>query len=95
MQTAAIALMDKSCLPKPPLTLTKSVFISYKDPTPPDTQLVLRSKVVAIKESTSPAIKCSVEVDVSVFELPEDGSPEKLLVHGTVLCKRLGALRAM
>ena len=68
--TAAISLMDKSCLPKPPLTLTASIFVgwiiiyplpvlispdssliiqftqvSFKDPTPPNTPLVLRSKV--------------------------------------------------
>lgn len=27
-RTAVIALMDKACLPKPPLTLTASVFVS-------------------------------------------------------------------
>lgn len=28
--TAAVALMDRSCLPKPPLTLTASMFVSSK-----------------------------------------------------------------
>lgn len=93
--TAAIALMDRSCLPRPPLTLTASAFISYKEPTPPDTPLVLRSKVVAVKESASPEVnRATVEVDVTVYEkLP--GGQEKLLVSGTVMCKRLGALREL
>ena len=30
--TAAIALMDKACLPQPPLTLTASVFVSADGP---------------------------------------------------------------
>lgn len=37
--------------------------LTYKEPTPPDTDLVIRSRVVAIKESNQPGVgKASVEV---------------------------------
>lgn len=93
--TAAIALMDRSCLPKPPLTLTASMFVTYKEPTPPNTDLVVRSQVVEVKENTHPGLgKATVEVDVSVYQLGQEGD-EKLLATGTGIFKRLGALRAM
>lgn len=93
--TAAIALMDRACLPKPPLTLTASILVSYREPTPPDVELIVRSQVVKVKESTHPGLgKSSVEVDVVVMQaLP--GGVEKLLVQGTGIFKRLGALRAL
>lgn len=43
--TAAVALMDEACLPKPPLTMTFNMNTTYKLPTPPDTPLLLRAKV--------------------------------------------------
>lgn len=93
--TAAIALMDRSVLPKPPLTLTASMFVNYKEPTPPDTELIVRSNVVSVKESPHPGMgKASVEVDVSLYIKQEDGNL-KLLVSGTGVFKRLGALRAV
>lgn len=93
--TAAIALMDRSCLPKPPLTLTASMLVSYKEPTPPDTELVVRSHVVAVRENQNPGLgKAAVEVDVAIL-LPQADGSEKLLVQGTGIFKRLGALRAL
>jgi acyl-coenzyme A thioesterase PaaI-like protein len=97
--TAAIALMDRSCLPKPPLTLTASMFVQFKEPTPPKEELIVRSQVVSVKESNQPGMgKVTVEVDVSVF-LPAGPGPgqqqERLLVTGTGIFKKLGALRAM
>lgn len=93
--TAAIALMDRSVLPKPPLTLTASMFVNYKEPTPPDADLVVISQVMSVKESAAPGMgKASVEVDVSLYLQQEDGS-RKLLVSGTGVFKRLGALRAV
>eukprot|EP00887_Chlorella_sp_A99_P000487 scaffold17.g487.t1 len=44
--TAAVALMDKGCLPKPPLTLTYEMLVTYKEPTPPDETLIIRSQIV-------------------------------------------------
>ncbi|KAF8072597.1 hypothetical protein HT031_000257 [Scenedesmus sp. PABB004] len=92
--TAAIALMDRSCLPKPPLTLTASMLVSYKEPTPPDTELIVRSHVVAVREGQTGLGKAAVEVDVALL-LPQPGGGEKLLVQGTGIFKRLGALRAL
>eukprot|EP00879_Flechtneria_rotunda_P003509 GHRR01003739.1.p1 GENE.GHRR01003739.1~~GHRR01003739.1.p1 ORF type:complete len:255 (+),score=61.69 GHRR01003739.1:283-1047(+) len=93
--TAAIALMDRSCLPKPPLTLTASMLVSYKEPTPPDTELIVRSHVASVRENENPGLnKAAVEVDVAVL-LPQPDGTEKLLVQGTGIFKRLGALRAL
>eukprot|EP00877_Chromochloris_zofingiensis_P004497 jgi/Chrzof1/14048/Cz08g22160.t1 len=93
--TAAIALMDKACLPRPPLTLTASMLITYKEPIPPDTPIILRSQVVAITDGTPSGLaKSSVEVDVTIYQAQQDGM-EKLLVTGTGIYKRHGALRAM
>lgn len=65
--TAAIALMDKACLPKPPLTLTQSMFVTYKEPTPPDRELLVQSQVVSLKQTTRPGQgKSTVEVRVGV-----------------------------
>ncbi|KAG1658872.1 hypothetical protein FOA52_000660 [Chlamydomonas sp. UWO 241] len=87
--------MDRACLPKPPLTMTAQAYISYRDPTPPDTLLVVRSQVMAVKEAeTAGHGRTCVEVDVTISEQCTDGT-EKLLVQGAVMCKRLGALRAI
>ncbi|KAF5834906.1 hypothetical protein DUNSADRAFT_8177 [Dunaliella salina] len=95
--TAAIALMDKACLPKPPLTLTQSMFVTYKEPTPPEKELLVQSQVVSLKQSTRPGQgKSSVEVQVQIFLVPtEEGEAPKLLVQGLGVFKRLGALRAL
>jgi len=45
--TAAIELMDASILPRPPLTVTSSILVTFREPTPPDTPLVIRSKARA------------------------------------------------
>lgn len=93
--TAAIALMDRGRLPKPPLTLTASMLVSYKEPTPPDTELIVRSHVVAVRETQNPGLgKAAVEVDVAVL-LPLPDGTERLTVQGTGIFKRLGALRAL
>ncbi|GIL86361.1 hypothetical protein Vretimale_11689 [Volvox reticuliferus] len=96
---AAIALMDKGCLPRPPLTMTASMQVSFRAPTPPDTQLVMRSRVLGIKENSSGGpLKATVEVEVVVVH-PEQGPAgealERVLAVGTGVYKRLGALRSM
>jgi hypothetical protein len=69
--------------------------VSFKEPSPPDTELLVRSHVVAVRENTNPGLgKAAVEVDVAVL-LPLPGGGEKLLVQGTGIFKRLGALRAL
>ncbi len=54
--TAAVALMDRSCLPAPPLTLTASILVSFKEPAPPGAVLIVRSNVVEIKEGSQPGV---------------------------------------
>eukprot|EP00955_Chlamydomonas_euryale_P076053 362536-Chlamydomonas_euryale.AAC.3 len=56
--------------------------------------LPCRAHVISISESLTGVNKATVEVDVSVYERQTYG-PEKLLVQGTVMCKKLGALRAL
>eukprot|EP00197_Chlamydomonas_leiostraca_P008153 CAMPEP_0202869616 /NCGR_PEP_ID=MMETSP1391-20130828/12551_1 /ASSEMBLY_ACC=CAM_ASM_000867 /TAXON_ID=1034604 /ORGANISM="Chlamydomonas leiostraca, Strain SAG 11-49" /LENGTH=282 /DNA_ID=CAMNT_0049549953 /DNA_START=79 /DNA_END=927 /DNA_ORIENTATION=+ len=94
--TSAITLMDRACLPKPPLTLTAQMVVTYKEPTPPDTDLLVRSRVVSIKETAQPGMgKATVEVETSIYLRPPEGGAPKLLVQGTGTFKRLGALRAL
>lgn len=55
--------------------------MSYKEPTPPDTELVVRSHVVAVRENQNPGLgKAAVEVDVAIL-LPQADGSEKLLVQ--------------
>lgn len=55
--------------------------VSYKEPTPPDTELVVRSHVVAVRENQNPGLgKSAVEVDVAIL-LPQPDGSEKLLVQ--------------
>lgn len=93
--TAAVALMDRACLPRPPLTLTAELLVAFREPTPPGTPLVVRSSVVRIKESTSPGSgKASVQVDLTLHAAA-DGGPERLLATASGIFKKLGALRAL
>jgi acyl-coenzyme A thioesterase PaaI-like protein len=43
---AAVKLMDDSCLPRPPLTVTFNMNLTFREITPPETPLVLRAKVL-------------------------------------------------
>jgi hypothetical protein len=55
----------------------------------------VRSNIISVKDNAHPGLgKSTVEVDVSIFQLLPGGQ-EKLLVTGTGIFKRLGALRAM
>ncbi|CAD7696630.1 unnamed protein product [Ostreobium quekettii] len=93
--TAALELMDKACLPRPPLTLTASIFVSYKQPTPANEPLVVRSQVVRIIDTgTIGLTKQAVEVDLQLFSTRTNGH-EELLVSAEGLFKRQGATRAL
>lgn len=93
--TAAIALMDKSFLPRPPLTLTFELLVNYKEATPPNQSLVVRSQVVKIKDSANVGGgKATVQVDMSLH-LAQPGGRETLLATATGIFKKLGALRAL
>jgi len=91
--TAAIALMDRGCLPKPPLTLTYELQVTFLEPTPPDEQLIVRSEIVSVKESGEVGAKATVQVDLSLHQ--NLGGHEKLLATGSGIFKKLGALRAL
>jgi acyl-coenzyme A thioesterase PaaI-like protein len=91
--TAAIALMDRGCLPKPPLTLTYEILVKYLEPTPPDEPLFVRSQIVRVTESGEVGSKATVQVDLTLHR--RAGGTEKLLATATGLFKKLGALRAL
>ncbi|CAL8460796.1 g327 [Coccomyxa elongata] len=94
--TAAIALMDRSGLPRPPLTLTSELLVNYREPTPPNEDLIVRSKVVKVKDNAEKvgSGKPSVHVDLSLHQA-QPGGGEKLLASATGIFKKLGALRAL
>lgn len=93
--TAAIELMDKACLPRPPLTLTASISVAYKRPTPPSQPLVVRSQVVKIVDGGKVGLaKQAVGVEVQLYALQPNGL-EDLLATVEGLFKRHGALRAL
>ena len=72
--TAAVALMDRSCLPRPPLTLTAELLVNFREPTPPGVPLILRSTVARVRESASAGSgKASVQVDLTLHALSEEG----------------------
>lgn len=91
--SAAIALMDRGCLPNPPLTLTFELLVTYQEPTPPDEPLVVRSHVVKVKESGEVGAKATVQVDMTLHHMM--GGQEKLLATASGIFKKLGALRAL
>ncbi|KXZ44480.1 hypothetical protein GPECTOR_67g320 [Gonium pectorale] len=72
---AAIALMDKGCLPRPPLTLTASMEVRYLEPTPPDTDLILRSRVLSIRDApgVGQQLRTTVEVELELLMPPAEG----------------------
>lgn len=72
--TAAVALMDRSCLPRPPLTLTAELLVNFREPTPPGVPLIVRSTVARVRESASAGSgKASVQVDLTLHALSEEG----------------------
>jgi len=91
--TAAIALMDRGCLPKPPLTLTYELLVTFDEPTPPDAPLIVRSQIVKVKETGDVAAKATVQVDMTLHHVV--GGHEKLLATSSGIFKKLGALRAL
>lgn len=94
--TAAIALMDRSVLPRPPLTLTFELLVNFKEPTPPGQPLVVRSQVAKLKGGAEVpgSGKATVQVDMTLHQLDPSGR-ETLLATGTGLFKKVGAMRAL
>ena len=68
--------------------------VNFKEPTPPDQPLVLRSHIVKIKDAPAAGGRASVQVDLTLHLEGVDGT-ETLLAAGTGIFKKLGALRAL
>lgn len=68
--------------------------VNFKEPTPPDQPLILRSTIVKIKDAPAAGGRASVQVDLTLHLEGVDGS-ETLLAAGTGIFKKLGALRAL
>lgn len=95
--TAAIALMDRSRLSRPPLTLTSEMLVNYKEPTPASVELIVRSQVVSVRDHLPRGAKSQVQVDLSLSMAQPDNEeePEKVLATATGIFKKSGALRSM
>lgn len=94
--TAAIALMDKHCLPRPPLTLTSEIFVNFRHPTPSNEELTVRSQAVSVIESDMPmGPKSQVQVDMELLRMDADSQETIVLATATGIFKKLGALRAL
>lgn len=92
--SAAIALMDRACLPLPPLTVTATMLVTYRHPTPPNQPLVLRSRVLKVNDvGTVGLTKEVVEVDVFLYHVSSNGD-ERLLAVGEGVFKKHGAVRS-
>ena len=69
--------------------------VNYKEPTPPEADLVVRSAVVKIRDTADVGSgKTSVQVDLALC-LVQPAGQEKLLASATGIFKKLGALRAL
>ena len=67
--------MDRSCLPRPPLTLTAELLVNFREPTPPGVPLIVRSTVARVRESASAGSgKASVQVDLTLHALGGGGA---------------------
>lgn len=93
--TAAIALMDRRKLPRPPLTLTADLRVQYLERTPPQQELMITSTVASLNETPDGSgKKDSVLVEMAISQALPDGST-KILAKASGLFKKLGALRAL
>lgn len=68
--------------------------IKYKQPTPAETPLLLRSQVDAIKLFEGPGRKATVQVQLTLHKL-SPGGKETLLASAQGTYKKLAALRAL
>ena len=77
--------------------LRAAMQVNYREPTPPDAELVVRSSVVKIRDSAEVGSgKPSVQVDLALCLVQgESEADEKLLASATGIFKKMGALRAL
>lgn len=95
--TAAVTLMDRGCLPQPPLTTVAEILIKYEEPTPPNEELLLRSHVVNVEETGGVGSKATVHVELTLLQKVQHMGQggEVTIASGTGIFKKLGALRAL
>lgn len=90
------SLRGQSCLPLRPSVSPAAAAplqVTFKEPTPPDEPLVVRSQITRVKDTGEVGSKATVQVDTSLYQLI--GGHEKLLATSTGIFKKLGALRAL
>mmetsp|Transcript_45054 Transcript_45054/g.114054 ORF Transcript_45054/g.114054 Transcript_45054/m.114054 type:complete len:283 (-) Transcript_45054:336-1184(-) len=92
--TAAVALMDRACTARPPLTLSHHLQLTFASPVPVGQPLTMISQVKRIDEADgSSNIRTSVKVEVRMFlEGETEGTP---LAEGMGIFKKMGAVREM
>eukprot|EP00191_Tetraselmis_sp_GSL018_P005002 CAMPEP_0177610344 /NCGR_PEP_ID=MMETSP0419_2-20121207/19712_1 /TAXON_ID=582737 /ORGANISM="Tetraselmis sp., Strain GSL018" /LENGTH=216 /DNA_ID=CAMNT_0019105609 /DNA_START=646 /DNA_END=1296 /DNA_ORIENTATION=- len=92
--TAALALMDKACMPRPPLTLTSQLQVRFLSPVPPEEAVHLRSHVRKVDDAdASGRGKATVVVEVELRAGPDTDSMLYAIGSGTF--KKVGGARAM
>lgn len=85
---ASIALMDRAILPRPPLVAVKSLSVRVRDLIGPGEPVVIRSKILSIRDTQEP-FKVSVAVTIK--------SKDRGIVLANTECdyEKIGAVRSM
>ena len=85
---ASIALMDRAILPRPPLVAVKSMSVRVRDLIGPGEPVVIRSKILSIRDEQEP-FKVSVAVTIK--------SKDRGVVLANAECdyEKIGAVRSM
>lgn len=91
--TASLALMDRRCLPHPPLTMTRSLTVEYSRTVPPGTPLRLVSTVVNVRPSRRDRFKSVVEVEQTLSGADGRGRENTTLARCTGAFVQVGAMR--
>lgn len=92
--TAAIALMDRACLPRPALTLTSHLAVDFKSPAMPDVPLTLKSQVLKVTQGPKLGVDRPV-VEVRMELLTQKEGKNVVCATAVGVYKKMGALRAL
>lgn len=77
-----------------PCQLVLGLQIKFKQPTPAETPLVVRSQIVNMELRSGPGRRATVRVQLSLYR-PDAGGKETLLASAEGVYKKLASLRAM
>ena len=86
--TAAIALMDRACLPRPALTLTSHLAVDFKSPAMPDVPLTLKSQVLKVTQGPKLGVDRPV-VEVTIQRMEGAGRCTRVQSRGTQGARRM------